>query len=133
MVPMGGHGPSANPVLMDRYPAAYAPMGITAENVAKRFNVSRADQDTLLLRATGAALAAIDAGKFKDEIAPIEVDVWNDAGEKKRVTFSVDEGPRRDTSIEGLTKLKPAFDMQGSVTAGNSSASIRRCRRCRSR
>ena len=121
MVPMGGHRPSANPELMEKYPAAYAPMGITAENVANRFSVSRADQDAFALQSHQRALAAIDGGKFKDEIAPIDIDVWDDAGNKKRVTFAVDEGPRRDTSLAGLQKLKPAFDVKGSVTAGNSS------------
>jgi acetyl-CoA acyltransferase len=121
MVPMGGHRPSANPGLMETNPAAYTPMGITAENVAQRFEVSRADQDAFALQSHQRALAAIEAGKFKAEIAPIEVDVYLDDGSKKRVVFDTDEGPRKDTSAEGLAKLRPAFDAKGSVTAGNSS------------
>jgi acetyl-CoA acyltransferase len=121
MVPMGGHRPSANPGLMETNPAAYTPMGITAENVAQRFAVSRADQDAFALQSHQRALAAIEAGKFKAEIAPIEVDVYLDDGSKKRVVFDTDEGPRKDTSAEGLAKLRPAFDAKGSVTAGNSS------------
>jgi acetyl-CoA acyltransferase len=121
MVPMGGHRPSANPVLMETNPAAYTPMGITAENVAQRFSVSRADQDAFAVQSHQRALAAIEGGKFKGEIAPIEVDVFLDDGSKKRVVFDTDEGPRKDTSFEGLSKLKPAFDAKGSVTAGNAS------------
>jgi acetyl-CoA acyltransferase len=121
MVPMGGHRPSANPLLMETNPAAYTPMGITAENVAQRFSVSRADQDAFAVQSHQRALAAIEGGKFKGEIAPIEVDVFLDDGSKKRVTFDTDEGPRKDTSLEGLSKLKPAFDAKGSVTAGNAS------------
>jgi acetyl-CoA acyltransferase len=121
MVPMGGHRPSANPALMETNPAAYTPMGITAENVAQRFEVSRADQDAFALQSHQRALAAIEAGKFKAEIAPIEVDVYLEDGSKKRVVFDTDEGPRKDTSAEGLAKLRPAFDAKGSVTAGNSS------------
>lgn len=121
MVPMGGHRPSANPELMESNPAAYTPMGITAENVAQRFNVSRVDQDAFALQSHQRALAAIEAGKFKEEIAPIDVDIYLEDGSKKRVTFDTDEGPRKDTSAEGLAKLRPAFDVKGSVTAGNSS------------
>jgi acetyl-CoA acyltransferase len=121
LVPMGGHRPSANPELMETNPGAYTPMGITAENVAKRFEVSRADQDAFALESHKRAVAAIDAGKFKEEIAPLEIDVFADDGSRKRVRFDTDEGPRRDTSPEGLAKLKPAFDKDGTVTAGNSS------------
>ena len=120
LVPMGGHRPSANPWLMEHNPNAYAPMGITAENVAKKYNVSRADQDQFAFESHQKAVAAIDAGRFKDEIAAIDVDVYEESG-KKRVNFSTDEGPRRDTSLEGLAKLKPVFDKDGSVTAGNAS------------
>jgi acetyl-CoA acyltransferase len=120
LVPMGGHRPSANPELMEHNPNAYAPMGITAENVAKKYGVTRADQDQFAFESHQKAVAAIDAGRFASEIAPIDVDVYEESG-KKRVTFSVDEGPRRDTSVEGLAKLKPVFDKDGSVTAGNAS------------
>lgn len=121
MVPMGGHRPSANPELMEKNPAAYAPMGITAENVAQRFSVSRADQDAFALQSHQRAIAAIEGGKFKDEIAPLQVDLFLDDGSRKTVTFDTDEGPRKDTSPEGLAKLKPVFDAKGSVTAGNAS------------
>ena len=121
MVPMGGHRPSANPELMETDPAAYTPMGITAENVAQRFNVSRVDQDAFALQSHQRALSAIASGKFKDEITPIDVDIYLEDGSRKRVTFDTDEGPRKDTSAEGLAKLRPAFDAKGSVTAGNSS------------
>jgi acetyl-CoA acyltransferase len=120
MVPMGGHRPSANPWLMEHKPNAYVPMGITAENVAKRFEVSRADQDQFAFESHKRALAAIDGGRFKDEIVAMDVDVYED-GKKTRATFAVDEGPRRDTSVEGLSKLKPVFDKDGTVTAGNAS------------
>ncbi len=121
LVPMGGHRPSANPELMEKNPNAYAPMGITAENVAKKYGVSRADQDAFALESHKRAVAAIAGGRFKDEIVPVEVDLYTDDGKKKRVTFDTDEGPRKDTSPEGLAKLKPAFDKEGSVTAGNAS------------
>jgi acetyl-CoA acyltransferase len=121
LVPMGGHRPSANPELMEKNPAAYTPMGITAENVAKRFGVSREDQDAFALESHKRAIAAIDAGKLKGEILPIEVDLFNDDGSRKHITFDTDEGPRRDTSLEGLAKLRPVFDKEGSVTAGNAS------------
>jgi acetyl-CoA acyltransferase len=121
LVPMGGHRPSANPTLMEHNPAAYVPMGITAENVAKRFEVTREQQDAFALESHRRALAAIAEGRFKGEIAPLEVDLFLDDGSRKRVTFDTDEGPRKDTSAEGLAKLKPAFDAKGSVTAGNAS------------
>jgi acetyl-CoA acyltransferase len=121
MVPMGGHRPSANPELMEKNPAAYAPMGITAENVAQRFGVTRQDQDAFALKSHQRAIAAIENGKFQDEIAPLEVSVYLDDGTRKAITFSTDEGPRKDTSAEGLAKLKPVFDAKGSVTAGNAS------------
>ena len=120
LVPMGGHKPSANPALMSNMPGVYTPMGITAENVAQRFEVSRADQDAFALQSHQRASAAIDAGKFKDEIVPIEVDVYGESG-KKTVTFDTDEGPRKDSTLEALAKLRPVFDKGGSVTAGNSS------------
>ena len=120
LVPMGGHKPSANPELMEMNPEAYAPMGITAENVAKKYNVSREDQDAFAYESHRKAVAAIDAGNFKGEIAALDVNVYDESG-KKSVNFAVDEGPRRDTSIEGLKKLKPVFDKDGSVTAGNAS------------
>ncbi len=120
LVPMGGHKPSANPELMHMNPAAYAPMGITAENVAQKYKISREDQDTFAYESHKKAVAAIDAGRFNDEIVALDVNVYDDAG-KKMVNFVTDEGPRRDTSMEGLKKLKPVFDKDGTVTAGNAS------------
>jgi acetyl-CoA acyltransferase len=121
MVPMGGHRPSANPELMEKNPAAYTPMGITAENVAKRFEISRQAQDEFALQSHQRAAAAIDAGRFKDEIVVMDVDVWGDDGAKKRAKVDTDEGPRRDTTLEALQKLRPVFDKDGTVTAGNAS------------
>lgn len=120
MVPMGGHKPSANPELMETHPEVYTPMGITAENVARKFEVSREDQDRFAYESHRRACAAIDAGKFKDEIVPLEVPLY-EGGQKRTVTFDTDEGPRKDTSLEALAKLKPVFDREGTVTAGNAS------------
>jgi acetyl-CoA acyltransferase len=120
MVPMGGHRPSANPTLMETNPNAYAPMGITAENVAKKYGVNREDQDAFALQSHTRALAAIAEGRFKSEIAPITVELYTEAG-KETVTVDTDEGPRKDTSAAGLGKLKPVFDKDGTVTAGNAS------------
>jgi len=117
---MGGQKPSPNPDLVERRPEAYTPMGITAEVVATRYNVSRADQDAFAVASHRKALSAIQEGRFVDEIVPIHTRVSSDAGWKD-ITFATDEGPRADTSLEGLGKLKPAFKADGSVTAGNSS------------
>jgi acetyl-CoA acetyltransferase family protein len=95
-------------------------MGITAENVASRFDVSRAAQDAFALESNKRAVAAIEAGRFAEEILPIATRVFKD-GAWADVTIAVDEGPRKDTTIEALAKLKPAFKVDGSVTAGNSS------------
>ncbi len=120
LVPMGGHRPSASPELMDTRPDVYTPMGITAENVAKRFGVSRADQDAFALRSHLRAVAAQESGRFKDEIVSVVARVVDEKGHRDEA-FSVDEGPRKDTTVEALGKLKPVFDKEGSVTAGNSS------------
>ena len=117
---MGGQKPSPNPDLVERRPEAYTPMGITAEVVATRYNVSRADQDAFAVASHRKALSAIQEGRFAEEIVPIHTRVSSDAGGKD-ITFATDEGPRADTSMEGLGKLKPAFKADGSVTAGNSS------------
>ncbi len=119
-VAMGGQKPSPHPGLMETRPAAYTPMGITAEIVADRFNVSRADQDAFAVSSHRKALDAINGGKFTGEIVPIQTRVSVD-GVWKDITFATDEGPRADTSLEGLTKLRPAFKQGGTVTAGNSS------------
>ncbi|MBA4543338.1 acetyl-CoA C-acyltransferase [Thermoactinomyces daqus] len=125
MVPMGGYKPAPNPWLMDHLPEAYMSMGHTAEEVAKRYNVSREDQDRFALASHQKAYAAIQEGKFKDEIVPVTVKthVFDEKG-KLRVeerVFDTDEGVRPDTSLEVLGKLRPAFQSGGTVTAGNSS------------
>ncbi|MGQ9547687.1 MAG: acetyl-CoA C-acyltransferase [Roseiflexus sp.] len=123
-VPMGGHHFAPNPAMAEMSPDVYLGMGLTAENVARRYEVSREDQDAFALRSHQRAIAAIDAGLFKDEIVPIEVEhVWFENGKVQRSTmiFDTDEGPRRDTSAEALAKLKPVFAVNGTVTAGNSS------------
>ncbi len=124
MVPMTGNKFSANPDLVERNPAAYMPMGITAERVAKRFEVTREQQDQFALRSHQKAIAAIKEGKFKDEIVPVQAVKYVNEGsavKQTAVTFDTDELPRPDTSLEGLAKLKPAFMEGGTVTAGNSS------------
>jgi len=114
-----------NPVLAEQHPDVYLGMGLTGENVAREFNVSREDQDAFALRSNQRAVAAIDAGKFKDEIVPLMVErTWVDEGGRVReqeAVFDTDEGPRRDTSAEALAKLRPVFHARGTVTAGNSS------------
>ncbi len=111
LVPMGGHKVSPNPALMETYPDVYLSTGLVAENHAREASASREEQDAFALRSHTRALAAIDAGRFDDEIVPLGI-----AG-----GFRVDEGPRRDTSLEALAKLRPAFHPKGTVTAGNSS------------
>src|SRR6185295_2085316 len=118
-----------NPWLMDHYPDAYLGMGLTAENVARKYNITRAQADEFSYASHRKALAAIAAGKFKDEIIPVEVSntiVSNGdgRGERAKTTtaiFDTDEGPRADTSLEALAKLRPVFHAHGTVTAGNSS------------
>jgi len=108
LVPMGGNKIAPNPALVDSYPDVYLSTGLVAENHAREASVSREEQDAFALRSHQRAVAAIDAGRFSDEIVPLE-------------ELKVDEGPRRDTSMEALAKLKPAFHVKGTVTAGNSS------------
>ena len=119
-IAMGGQKPSPNPELMDEHPEAYTPMGITAENVAERFHISREDQDAFSYRSHKKAVAAIEAGRFREEILPLDTRVFTD-GAWQPVRFDRDEGPRPDTTIEKLAKLKPAFKSTGTVTAGSSS------------
>ncbi len=121
MVPMGGNKVSANADLMEKYPEVYATMGATAEKVAARFNVSREDQDVFAANSQKKATTARENGTFKDEIAPITVTVYDDAGKPKTITVSDDTIIRAETTLEGLQKLKPAFDVKGTVTAGNAS------------
>jgi len=125
-IPMGGFRLSPNPCLVDQMPDAYLAMGLTAENVSKKFAVSREDQDQFALASHQKALAALDSGKFKDECVsvPVREVTLNSEGSKRKVSefiFDADEGPRRDTSLEKLTALKPAFNPRGTVTAGNAS------------
>jgi acetyl-CoA acyltransferase len=119
-VPMTGFHLSASPELMDKLPGANTPMGITAENVAKRFNISRQQQDEFAYKSQMKAKAALEKGTFKDEIVPVRTISYAN-GERSYKDFVVDEMPRADTTIEGLGKLPPAFAQGGSVTAGNSS------------
>jgi acetyl-CoA acyltransferase len=124
MVPMTGFHLSASPELMDKLPGANTPMGITAENVAKRFQISRQLQDEFAYRSQMKAKRALETGAFKDEIVAVRAVGYEDgAGDDHRVyrDFAVDELPRPDTTLEGLAKLPPAFAVGGSVTAGNSS------------
>ncbi len=120
MVPMGGNKLTASPELMDLMPNAYAAMGTTAEVLARQFGISREDQDAFALRSHQKAAAAIATGKFKEEIVPLKVRTMDD-GVWREFLFDTDEGPRADTSLEALAKLKPVFDPRGTVTAGNSS------------
>ena len=120
MVAMGGNKPIAYPGLMDDFPNAYAGMGTTAEVVARRFNITREMQDEFAYHSHMKASKAVSSGKFADEIVPLEVRVRNN-GSWRELTFDTDEGPRADTTIEGLAKLRPVFDPKGTVTAGNAS------------
>ncbi len=119
-IAMGGQKPSPNPTLMANNPGAYTPMGITAELVASRYGVTREDQDAFSLASHQKAVAAIAAGRFKEEILPIPIRTFRD-GAWVESTFETDEGPRADTTIEALGKLKSPFKEGGSVTAGSSS------------
>jgi len=108
LVPMGGNKVAPNPTLVDQYPDVYLTTGLVAENHARDHGISREEQDAFALRSHQRALAALDAGKFRDETVAVG-------------SFSADEGPRRDTSLDALAKLRPAFHVSGTVTAGNSS------------
>jgi len=144
LVPMGGHKIAPNPTLVDNYPDVYLSTGLVAENHARESQISREDQDAFALRSHRRAVAAIDSGKFAEEIVPVSVRLIaatngsggsgrssgsggsrgagrSDAPDIRQATFDVDEGPRRDTSAEALAKLRPAFHAKGTVTAGNSS------------
>jgi acetyl-CoA acyltransferase len=125
LIPMGGHVIRPNPYLVEHYPDFYLNMGLATENVARKYEVSREEQDAFAFQSHRRAAAAQDAGKFDDEVVPLKVTFEElDAKGKKRtreVTFARDEGVRRDTSEEGLAKLKPAFHAKGTITAGNAS------------
>ena len=145
MIPMGGNKISPNPWLVEHYPDAYLSMGLTAERLAKRFGITREASDQFSLRSHQKALAAIQAGRFDDEIVPVPVSFTSNGDgsshhvgtgglaravgaasphisvHKQEFIFKTDEGPRADTSAEALAALKPAFHLKGTVTAGNSS------------
>ncbi len=125
MVPMSGNKFSPNPYLAQHDPAVYLSMGLTAEKVAQRFEIDRAEQDAFALRSHQRALAAQAAGLFDRSIVPVEVEqveIGPDGRPQRRVqVFDRDEGPRADTSMEALARLKPVFAAEGTVTAGNSS------------
>src|SRR5262245_49610737 len=148
LIPMGGHKMAPNPTLMDSYPDVYLSTGLVAENHARESGITREEQDAFALRSHQRAVAALDAGRFADELVLVTAtvlapppggagaapEVRPQGGENrpknggmgsdaciKRVTFDTDEGPRRETSMDALGKLRPAFHVSGSVTAGNSS------------
>jgi acetyl-CoA acyltransferase len=125
MIPMGGFHFSPNPYLIEHYPDSYLSMGLTAENLARKYQITRQQQDEFALRSHHWALAAIDACKFKEEVVPLEVVEVSlngkDKPQRRKILFNTDEGPRRDTSLEALSKLQPAFHARGTVTAGNAS------------
>jgi acetyl-CoA acyltransferase len=125
MIPMGGHTIRPNPTLVDQWPDYFLSMGLTAENLAQKYSISRQEADEFSLRSHQKAIDAIQSGRFSEEIAPLHVrNVELDAKGKRTVKefdFATDEGPRADTSLEALGKLRPAFHARGTVTAGNSS------------
>jgi len=126
LVPMGGNKVSPNPALVDSYPDVYLSTGLVAENHARESSISREDQDAFALRSHQRAIAAIDGGRFADEIVPVTARLvapsdGNGKPAVREISFVVDEGPRRDTSAEALGKLRAAFHAKGTVTAGNSS------------
>ncbi|MEH7401487.1 acetyl-CoA C-acetyltransferase [Gottfriedia acidiceleris] len=125
LLPMGGHVARLNSRLVENAPEYYMGMGHTAEQVANRYGISREDQDAFAVRSHQRAAAAIKEGRFVDEIVPVDVTLRsvnaNNKLEEKNFTFSQDEGVREGTSSEVLAKLRPAFNVRGSVTAGNSS------------
>jgi acetyl-CoA acyltransferase len=134
MIPMGGHTVAPNPSLIDHYPDVYLSTGLVAENHARESSISREEQDAFAFRSHQRALAAIDSGRFADEIVPVTARLSRTSTSKlvsdpatlgsdgvDSFAFAVDEGPRRDTTPDALGKLRPAFHVKGSVTAGNSS------------
>jgi len=120
-----GHTFTPNPHLVEHWPEVFTSMGLTAENVAKKYGIARADQDVYALRSHVRAADAIRSARFADEIVPLTVKRWESNGDGRPkaqdVTFQIDEGVRTDTSLEALAKLKPVFAKDGTVTAGNSS------------
>lgn len=125
LIPMGGNKVSINPWIEENYPDSYLSMGLTAERVARHYGIAREESDQFALSSHQKALAAQSAGKFDEEIVPVSVTFTapdaNSKLKETRLEFKVDEGPRADTSLEALAKLRPAFHAKGTVTAGNSS------------
>lgn len=128
MIPMGGNKIVPNPILGEERPGAYSSMGQTAENVAVKYNVSREDQDKFGLSSNLKAADAIKNGRFKAQIVPLNTFLYDGKGGKKEFVYDTDEGPRADSTMEGMQKLKPAFanpaagkEGAGTVTAANSS------------
>ncbi len=120
MVPMTGNKPSMSPEILATHPTALTPMGTTAENVANKFGISREAQDEFAFQSQQKAQAALESGAFKDEIVPVH-GIFYEGSERILKEFTVDELPRAGTTVEGLAKLRPAFNAKGSVTAGNAS------------
>src|SRR5215471_1174498 len=120
MTPFGGLKPAPNPWFVDNWPEVYMSMGLTAERVQRKYGVTREDADAFALRSHRNALRAQSEGRFDDELVPVEVENVM-PGETRRDVLRQDEGPRADTSLEALGKLKPVFHAQGTVTAGNAS------------
>lgn len=131
LIPRGGNKLAPNPWFVDHCPEIYLNMGLTAEQLQRKYNISREDQDAFALRSHQNALNAQAEGRFADEIVPVEVETVTLNGSQphasgsgphvSKTVFAKDEGPRPDTSSEGLAKLKPVFHAEGTVTAGNSS------------
>ncbi|MEX0928319.1 MAG: acetyl-CoA C-acyltransferase, partial [Balneolales bacterium] len=124
LVPMSGYFFSPHPEMAEKRPQAYLNMGITAENVARDYKISREDQDAYAYRSHSRAADAIKQGRYEEEIIPLKVSEtisFNGKAEKRETVFKTDEGPRADTSPDALSGLRPAFSPKGSVTAGNSS------------
>ncbi len=121
MVPMGGNKTSANPDIMAKLPEVYTSMGATAENIATRYSVTREDADKFAYESQRRAATAREQGKFKEEIVPVTTTYFDEDGTAKTVTVTVDTILRPDTTLEGLSKLRPAFNAKGVVTAGNAS------------
>src|SRR6476646_138649 len=125
MIPMGGNKLRPNPKIVDSYPDYYLNMGLTAENLANKYEITREQADEFAFRSHQKAVAAIEGGNFKDEVVPftVRIEEFDDKGRvrSKEAVFETDEGPRRDTSLESLAKLRPAFHVKGTVTAGNAS------------
>jgi acetyl-CoA acyltransferase len=125
LIPMGGRRFSPNPTLVETYPDSYLSMGLTAERMGPKYGVTRAMADCFSYESHQKALRAIEQGNFSQEVVPLEVQIVEANGDGKpkvkKLTYSIDEGPRADTTLEALAKLNPAFHARGTVTAGNAS------------